>query len=309
LSERFPGKSLIEINDIVLGKIIGKLFSILYIFYFFSLVCLNANLFSEFTVGATLPETPTLVILIMLIFVCCYAVRKGPKVITYYSTLFVVIAILILIFNSLMLIKDMKLSNFQPFFSLPVIKYIQTTQTVIALPFAETIVYFAFFPNLKEPTNIKKPLFGGLTIGALTILGIVLRDTSVLGPLVSYVISPAFETVRLINVGGIFTRMEVFYATVLTVLIFFKVSILFYVTTKSIEQLLHLNSYKTLIPVIGILAVYASLTIFTSSFEHTFWGSNVAAVYSTFFVFILPLITFIVALLREFYKNKGGNAL
>jgi spore germination protein KB len=216
---------------------------------------------------------------------------------------------MILIFNSLLLIKDMKFNNFQPFFSLPIIKYVQGTQTIVALPFAETIVYFALFPNLKEPTNIKKPLFGGLTIGALTILGIVLRDTSVLGPLLSYVTSPAFETVRLINVGGIFTRMEIFYATILTLLVFFKVSIVLYATTKSIEQLLHLNSYKTLVPIIGILAVYASLTVFASTFEHAFWGSNVAAVYSTFFVFILPLITFIVALLREFYKTKGGNTL
>lgn len=309
LSGKFPGKSLIEINDIVYGKILGKIFSILYIFFFFTLAFLNTTISADFVTGTLIPETPKLAILILFISTCCYAVRKGPETMTRYSTLFSIIIILVVIINSLLLIKNMKFSNFEPSFSLPFMKYIQGAQTAAFLPFAETIVFFMLFPNLKNPTEIKKPLFGGLIIGAITILAVSLRDTAVLGPLVSYLINPAFEAVRLINLADILTRMEILYAIILLMLLFFKVSILIYAIVKGLEQIFNISSYKILVPIVGIIVVYFALIVFDSSMEHSFWGANIASIYSMLFNFILPLITLIVASIRGFRKNKKGTAL
>ena len=44
LNKWFPSKSLIEINEAVFGKIIGKIISAGYLFYFFTLIILNARI-------------------------------------------------------------------------------------------------------------------------------------------------------------------------------------------------------------------------------------------------------------------------
>lgn len=304
LASKFPGKSIMEINDIVYGKIIGKIFSLLYLFFFFSISFLNANDMGDFVVGSILPETPKIAVLILFLSLCAYTVRKGIEPLTRCSILFIIILIAVLIFNSTLLVKNMRLSNFLPIFALPIKSYIQGTQVEAFIPFCEIIIFFMLFPNVRDPQNIKKPLIGGLLIGAGTMLIVVLRDTAVLGPVISMVSSPAFDAVRLINIANTLTRMEMFYVTILTMLLFFKVSIAFYATVIGISQIFKLNSYKILVPVVGVLIAIFALIGFKSSLENAYWGSNIAPFYSMFFEFLLPVITVIVAAVRGFLKNK-----
>jgi hypothetical protein len=70
--------------------------------------------------------------------------------------------------------------------------------------------------------NLKSILFKGFTLGAAVTLLIVAADIIVLGPLMGYVALPRFESVRLINIAGVFTRMDILYAFILIVLRFFK---------------------------------------------------------------------------------------
>jgi spore germination protein KB len=304
LANKFPGKTLIEINDSVFGNLLGKIFSIIYIFYFFSLSFLDSRILGDFVVGYIMPETPMVVVLTMFIFTCCYAVRKGTVVMTDYSTLFVIIATVLPLFTTALLIPNMKLTNFFPIFSLPIKNYIQGTHTLAVVPTSGTFLFFMMFPDLQNPQKIAKPLFVGTIIGMSSMLFFVIRDTAVIGSSVALVASPTFEVIRLINVANVFTRMEILYALVLIVLLFFQISTLIYATTKATAQFFSLTSYKILVYVIGSLTITFSILAFKSSDEHGFWGENISATYCTFFSVILPLITLITATIQNFYKSK-----
>ncbi len=305
LTKKFPGKSLIEINEIVLGKILGRLFSILYIFFFLSLAFLNTRDVGDFVGSYLLPITPMPVVLIMFIFVCAWAVRKGVKTITSYGTLFVIITFIVLLLNSLLLAKNIKLGNLLPLFSQPLKNYFEAAHTVAMLPICEIMAFFMLFPNLQNTKGAGKALWGGVAIGSATLLMNVVRDTAVLGPLAPLLTSPTFSTIRLINVGNIFTRMEVLYALVLIMLLFFKTSILFYAAVSGISQLLRLDSYKYLVHTFGAIIVIFAIAIFDSGVEHSVWlieGSG--PIYSTFFELLLPFITLVVAMVRGFFGKK-----
>jgi spore germination protein KB len=304
LANKFPGKDLIEINNCVFGKLLGKIFSIAYIFYFFSLSFLDSRILGDFVVGYIMPETPMVVILTMFIFTCCYAVRKGTIVMTNYSTLFVIITIGLPLFTTALLIPNMKLTNFFPMFSLPIKNYIQGTHIQATLPTAGTFLFFMMFSDVQNPQKIAKPLFIGTIIGMSSMLFFVIRDTSVIGSSVALVASPTFEVIRLINVANVFTRMEILYALILIVLLFFQISTTIYATTKATSQLFNLNSYKVLVYIIGSLTTTFALLAFKSSDEHGFWGENFSATYCTFFSVILPFITLITAAIQNFYKSK-----
>ena len=304
LANRFPGKNIIQISFSVFGPIFGRVVSLFYVFFFLSLAFLNTDIMGDFYAGYIMPETPKIVFEAMLIFICAWAVRKGVETMTRYSVLFVILAFLVLFFNSILLISSMKFNNFLPAFTLPIKKYVQASHTMAILPFSEIFIFFMFFPNVKNPDGIKKAMYGGLLIGSVTFFINVLRDISVLGSVNALYTSPTFEVVRLINVGNVLTRFEVLYATILVILLFFKVSMVYYAAVYGVAEIFGLRSYRILVPAFGVIIVVLALSVFESAIDSAYWGKNFSAVYSTFFEVILPLLTLIVAAVRKKLKNK-----
>ena len=310
LAKRFPGKSLIEINQAVLGKILGRIFSVLYIFFFLTLAFLNTRDVGEFVGGYMLPLTPMPIVLIMFIFICCWAVRKGVQTMTRYGPLFVIILTVVILFTLSLIIKNIKLSNLLPVFSMPLKNYLKGAYTVAMLPVCEIFAFFMLLPHLQDTKAVGKAFWGGAVIGTVTLLIIVITNTMVLGPIISSISIPSFAMTRLINIGDILTRMEILYATNLLMVLFFKTSILIYAAVSGISRLLKFDSHKFLVPTFGVIIIIFALTIFDSSIEHSAWAiSGGAPIYSTFFLFFMPAVTIAVAAVRGFFKKKEAEGV
>jgi spore germination protein KB len=307
LAKRFPAKSLIEINDAVFGHILGKLISALYIFYFLSLACLNTRTMGNFVKSSILPNTPLPVILTLFMIICAWALRKGTKNLTSLGTLFVVISVASLLLNYLLTIKNMKLQNFLPILSMPLKNYFIGAHIVASLPLCEIFVFFMLLPEMQKPEEFGKAMRGGIIIGTALMFFIVIRDIAVLGNYIAVSTIPSFAALRLIDIGEILTRLEVIYAFILIALYFFKVSVLFYASVSAFSRLMKFDSYKSLIYIFGSLIVVYGLAVFKSTFEHSEWLNTAVAGYSTFFLFILPAVTLIVALMRKLTMKEAAK--
>jgi Spore germination protein. len=117
LMRLFPGKSLIEINDIVFGAVLGKAVSILYLFYFLSLCALNTRDLGNFVVSAMLPNTPLVAVITLFLLACVYTLRKGVENLLHLSIIIAIAAIVILVINAVLILKDVRLSFLKPFFT------------------------------------------------------------------------------------------------------------------------------------------------------------------------------------------------
>lgn len=303
LCEKFPGKNLIQIFDIVFGKIIGKIISSLCIFYFFSLCIINSSLMGDFMVEIIMPETPKIAILIIFVVTCGYAVRKGLKVIAHYSSAVFFIALIALIAAILLLINKSKLSNLQPIFDFPFFNYVQSTQYIAILSFSNIFVFTMIFPNLKNPQKIKKPLFVALIIGFLFMLGVVLIDIVALGSTESLLSFPSFDVIRIIDVQNVITRMDSVYEVAFLMGFFFKISILIYVTVKAIAQLFNIQSYKRFVPIVCATIILFSMISYNSSITSNYIAANILPSYQMFFQLILPAIALITAALQGHRKK------
>lgn len=311
LINKFPNMTIIEINDVVFGKIIGKIISIMYLFYFISLTTLNLRDVCVFTSQQVLPETPLVIISVILVFVCSYTVRKGVHAMTSYCFLIVMVVSVVTITNSVLLIKGMKLDNFLPVLSISMKDYIQATHATTAISFGEIFIFFMLMPNLTKPQSGKKMMLWGLSFGALTLLLIVARDIAVLGEFTSFLTMQTYETIKLLHVGDIITRSEILYATMLISLQFFKSSIILYATAKAVAQIFNLNSYKYITYALGTIVASYILFVHPNSFDSAYWGANTAAFFSTTFNILFPIITVIVMLMRKKSidaKLKEANA-
>ncbi len=299
LSKRYPGLSLIDITTVVFGKVLGKIISIFYIFYFLSLSYFNTRDLGDFIKGMVLPNTPIALILVSFVILCAMAVRKGPVVMTRYGFLVAVFSILAILINAILLLNVTELNYLLPVFTLPVENYLITM-----LPFCEILSFMMLIPAMQKPEEFGRAMRRGLCIGAAILLLIVLRDITVLGKYTSIFAMPTFLSIRMIDIGDILTRLEIVYAVILVSLLFFKVSVVYYATVSSVGRLFETESYRPLIFIFGALIVLYAQASFALLAEHVEWNLTAAATYSTFFLLFLPLLTLIVSWLRGRLNNR-----
>lgn len=299
LASRFPGKSILEINSLVFGAVVGKIVSALYVFFFFCLSILNTNDVGVFADSFILPRTPMEVILAMFLFICVWSVRTGPENIVRMGQLFVIISFIVFVSNVILLSPQFNFDYFLPVLSQPAFNYVQTVHTMAMIPFSEVFIFFMYIPIVKDPQNLKKAWWGGLTMGAVLLVGVTIRDIATMGPFYSRATSPSFQVTRLINVGNLFTRMEFFYAILLIILMFFKVSVLLYATSQGTAQVLGLKDYRNLVPVLSVLIACFAMTAFNNQVAGVDWGARTAPIFNAFFLVILPLLTVLAYAVRK----------
>lgn len=299
LSKRFPGRSLIEMNDIVFGKVIGKIVSVIYIMWFFLLLSFNINDVSGFYSSYVMPDTPEMVFILIFVLVCAFAVQRGLTAIAKVSLVTGVFTISAVILTTLLLIKNMDFSNFLPPFDKPVIRYVQATQITAELPFLEVVSLLMVVPLVKDNKKLTRSWVLGAAITALLILTIAVRDTAVLGGASNIMGDNSFEAVRLINIGGFLTRIELLIAINYTASLFIKICVLYYVSLNSISQLLHIDRNNSLILPLGSIAVVFASVKVESVVIHTVWGARYAAVFSFPCTVLFPLLLAIVAAIRK----------
>ncbi len=308
LAKMYPGKNLMEINDLAFGKIIGKAASFLHILFFLTLTALNLRDISLFVQQTIMDKTPAIVLSIACILVSAMAVRNGLQVVTRFAFLFITISIAVL-GSSLLFASDlMDLDNFLPMLQQPVKTYVQGTNIALSIPFGELVVFLMILPYVREKQKpIGRYFLGGFLLGSVLFLLVVFRDTAVLGNTLSLFALPAFETLRLITVFGTLSRLEILFAVVLVILLFFKVSLLHYVTSLSVAQVFGMKSYKPLALSIGVLTIGYSFTLYPSNIQHASSGSETSTILWQVFEFILPLLALVIGKIKK-GKAKGAEA-
>lgn len=300
LMRGFPGKNLIEINRIVFGRIGGALASLLFVLFTITLTSLNVRDFGQLVEMTIMAQTPPVVLIGLCLAVCTLAVYKGLRVVTHYSLAFSLLAGVILTLGALLTLNNWRLENFLPMFEQPVESYVRAAHIAITIPIGELVVFMMIMPRVKRTDKgLARYLLGGLLIGGLTIVGAVVRDTAVLGNTVTLYALPSFETLRLARLAEGLSRLEILFAIVLIVLLFFKILVLYYVSVSALAQLLRLRSYHPLVLVVGALFIVYSVFVYRSSVTHAAGGQEHTAALWTLFEFILPLLTLVIAWIRK----------
>ena len=308
LVRNHPGISLFKINEAVFGTVGGKIMSAVYLFFFLTLTAFNTRDVGSFVHSYVLPTTPLYIIYIAFLIICAYAVKKGAGKMTQYGALIFYIYLVLLIILTGLLVPKMQPQNFLPVFTVPLKNILLSANLLTMLPYAEVFVFLMMAQHVDQPEAAGKALRRGLLIGGMIILLLVARDTAVLGGYTLYTSSPTFNTIRLIDVGDILTRLEIINSVLMITMLFFKISILLYAVVSGVGQLFNIKIDKIFTLMIGALTIVCANIFFVSSGEHQQWFS-VAATYGAFFLFILPLLTLVVSEIkkRSLPKDQAGT--
>lgn len=304
----FPGKNLIEITQAALGRVAGTVVSLIFIWFFLTLTALNLRDFGQFVRQIILVETPVVIVVSLCMALSVYTVMNGLKVVSRYSPIFVLMSLLLTIFAVVLTLHLMDMKNFLPMLTLEPVKYVQGTNIVLSIPYGEVVIFLMVSPYVAKGKKSKSVyLFGGFLIGSATILAVVARDTAVLGNAGSLFSLPSFETLRLIRITDALNRMEILFAIVLVVLLFFKVTILFYASIMAMAQLFNLKTYNPLVLIMAVFVVAYAYFVFPTAEIHSIYSRQTAPIAWVLFEFLLPLLVLIAGRARGLHKQLKPN--
>lgn len=299
LYKKFPHKNLIEMNNLIYGKYLGKVISIIYILYFGYVFSANFIFTADFFDIYVFQDADVRFLIILLALVSTYAVRKGIENIARASFVISVLTIIVSVTITLFVIKDIDLSNFLPLFQIKFKDFVHGINLMISIPFGEIVLFLMIFPCVKDDEHIRKYTFWGLIIGGIYFVIVILRDTAVLGNIASIHVIPSYEVARDINVGEIITRMEVLVSVILLFDEFVKICIMFYVTVLCIAYLFKLRSYKPLVIPVGIIGVVESIIMFNAPIEHWYFAGNIYPIIDIPVIILFPIASLIISSIRK----------
>jgi spore germination protein KB len=303
----FPGKNLYDISYLLLGKYLGSIIIILYIWYSFHLGALVIRNFGEFLNSVTMPETPMLVSMLSLILICIIAVRLGIEVISRTSAYLLPILIFILIIVQLLSVTQMHLQYIEPILYNGLSPVLKEGFSAFAFPFAEAVIFLGILGNLQSKKSYYKIYLTGLLVAGGIIIILVLRNIFLLGNQLSNYYFPSHVAVSRIQLGDFLQRIEVTVAFIFVVGVFIKTSLCLLFTCKGIAKLFHLNDYRSIVIQTGLLMVYLAYILYDDIIEMHFWAFSVYKYYSFPFQVILPLLIFIIAELKKKGQNKNSE--
>lgn len=304
LLKRFPGKNVVEIYDITLGRGIGFVFSLTLMLTFLIFSSINTREFIDVIKVYSFPYTPPGFLAGALVAVVAVSAYLGLETIARVAKLAAYVG---LSAYAALLILSVGYSKFAHLF--PILGYglgkTVTTAFLWTSAFGEVIILAVFAGSLQGTPHIKKAgftslVFSGLLLafGQISFL-LVFSYTSTVE-----VTAPLYVLVRLINYGNFFQRLDPLYLILWVIITIIDISILFYTAMSIYCKMFRLNDPRPLIIPMAILVfVIASYPKDYSGFVTTYIPQFAA--YSNFTFFILPVIALLAAMIR---KKKGEKA-
>ena len=300
LMDRFPGKNLIEIFEVVFGKIIGKFFNLLFCCYVIYYSSMGVREFLEMIKSYNLPRTPPSVILTSFLVVSLIIAYKGLEVIAkisyvvFYPILIILALILILTF------PYYNIDYLKPFWGYG----LKTTFPIGFLrssAYEEFLTVFMITKSIKSTKDVKTAGFISLSLAVLIFSISLLVYTIVFGyAQASEPLSGMFELSKIIYFNRYFQRVESFFIFIWVIASLITVSLSFYISIFIYCKTFNIKNHKPILFPFAFL-MYMIALIPKNISELTEINLLFIRQYSMIMIYGIPLLAFLVAII---FKKK-----
>lgn len=308
LGSRFPNKTLVEYSEEILGKWMGKIFSLLFLSSFILLSAIILREIGDFMTIQVMPETPMTAFHVVFLLIVIAATRMGLEPVARAAEIFLPWVVVLYLIVVVFIVPQLKIENIQPVFEHGTTSIFAATYPFFGLVSLELYILLMLFPAVNRRAKAKKAYFLGTLFGGFLMILFILFSVLAIGPeQVERQVYPSYVLAKKINVGDFFQRLEVVVAGSWFLTLFFKLTICFYATVVGLAQTLRLKDYRFLTYPIGLILLPLSL-IFGKNKVHLNWiGANVWPTYTLFLGFLFPLLLLAIAGIRKKGKSiKGG---
>lgn len=303
LLKRFPGKNIVEIYDVTLGRGLGFVFSFLLLISFLASSVLYARefidvmkvyIFQVTNIGILLGAL--IIVAVITAFIGLEAIVRTAKLVGYFA-LFSFLLLLILS------VDYFRLGNIFPILGYGFSRTL-TTGILRTTAYAEVVILAVFAGSLQGSAHIKKAGFISLLLSGFLLSIALLIYLSVF----SYtgaeeITSLMYVLTRIVRYGIFFQRLDPLFLLLFIIVSIISVSVLFYTAVSICCKLFRLEDKRPVILPIGILTFTMAITPKDLPGLVSGYVKTLRA-YGNITFFVLPFITLIIAIL---INKKGEN--
>lgn len=278
IGRMFPDLTLIESNEKILGKWLGKIISLVFIFFSFIGAASVLYYVGNFMTTQVMPETPIESFTILFAGIIVMGLRLGLEVLVRTAEILFPWFLLLFLVSTLFLIPEIEIQNIQPVFEngiKPIMKGALTFAGIASLPLVILLMVFPAFMN--HPKDAGKAFFMGTLLGGVFVIIITFLSISILGAdLSERNMYPGYALAKKINVGNFIQRVEILIAGMWFLTIFFKTTFYSYGFIKGLAQIFGCKDYRPLVLPYGMILVVYSLVVYPNiaymmDFDSTIW--------------------------------------
>ena len=305
----FPTKDLFDIVEDVFGKIVGKIFVLLYTWFAFHLSVLVLRNFGDFIAIVGLEGTPMIIPMAAIGILAIWGIKEGIEVLGRWAEFFLPIAGVLVAVAILLLIPEMDINRIRPVLYEGMGPVYRGAFSAFSFPFAETVMFLMAFDVLKWRNSSYKVYFTGLVLGGMSLWATSITELLVLAPATySAVYFPAYMTVFRLNIGEFLQRLEIIVSIAFLIGGFVKVSICLLAASKGITKLFNFTDYRFVVLPVGALMITTASFIYGSIMEGVVWATDVWPYYALPFQVFLPVLIWIGAEFKVRRREKvEGN--
>lgn len=301
LGRRFPGKTIIEYLQMILGSWIGKAVGVLYLFFFIHTNGVIIREFGELLVTIIMPHTPIIVLHAVFVLVATYAVRSGLEVI---GRLLELTFPWVLILYTAVLLFGLQKADFHNL--LPVLengfKPVLLGSVTPSAWRGEVMILAMLLPFLAEPGKGRiLGIWSVIILGAFLVADAAI-NTAIFGPSVTRLVFPTFTISNEILIGG-FLRIDAILIIVWLAGMLTKIALFYYAAVLGAAQLLNLNDYRPLALPIGVILTALSVVSIENSVGIPAYVTSGFPPFAYLFEWVIPLLLLLAAIGRGFKRK------
>jgi len=297
----FPHMTLMELNEKLLGKWLGKTVSLL----FTTTLFVSAPPFILFYLGnfmttQILPQTPIQAINIFFAIIVVMGMRLGLETLARSAEILFPWFVLLFIGLVLFISPQIKLENLSPVLGTGVKPLLPATLSFLSIAYLPLVVFLMIFPYVNQQQEARKAFFIGSLAGGLVMIIMIALAILVLGAdITERQMYPSYALAKKINVGNFLQRIEAIMAVMWFISLYFKLTFYFYSAVVGFSQIFNLKDYRPLVLPFGMLLVVLSLIIVPNVVYGQTWDAKTWMPYSLTIGFLYPVLLLGVSACRK----------
>ncbi len=260
LGRHYPDYTIIEYSQIILGRLLGKLFGFYFAIYAIATTATVLRGFADAMKVLLLPKTPLEVIMITMLFTVVYQVQGGIGTIARINELFLPPIITIILGLIALNIRDVELFRFRALLSEGVGPIFMSLVNISTGYLGFEIVTF-LTPFMADKSKLLKYGLAGVVLTVIVYTALVFVVLGIYGnKTTSDMVYPTVHLARrILWVESFIERFDIFFLTFWILAAYTTITAYMYMASLSVVRLMGLRNYKpfTLIltPIVYIISI------------------------------------------------------
>ncbi|MFJ7887780.1 endospore germination permease [Lysinibacillus xylanilyticus] len=302
----FPHLTYVQIIEKLFGRWIGKALSAFFVVITLLYASELLYYFGIFLNIHMLPNTPMVVLNILMAGIVVMGVRLGLETFARTAEILIVVFFIFFLILIVCISPEIKFENIQPVYEMGTKKIVQSSIFYVIVSSVDAIVLLMIFPSfVNKMKQAKKTFLIGNLIGGIVIIVITFLCVTVLGSeKTARAIYPSYELTKKINIGNFIQRIEGLMASLWIITLYIKTTLYFYVSVLGMAQILSLKDYRPLTLPLGMIAVILSLVIYPNIIYQKHFDDTTGNSLTLSIGLFLPLLLVVVYAIRKIMKKN-----